>query len=279
MKTRAITGTFFVIVMVASTLLGPWVFAAFFLLISLLSLDEFYRIINTVGGNSIKGDRTGAIRANRWAGLVLSTALFIALILIQLRGASFSVFLYSIPFITLVFWFELFRKQENPFSNIAFTFLGIIFAVLPFLFFFQLGFVEGAYNFEYPLGFLILLWASDTGAYLSGNAFGKTKLFERHSPKKTWEGAMGGLIISGVASFILSRFYIGIAPWQWLVSSMIIVVFGTYGDLVESMLKRSYNIKDSGNILPGHGGLLDRFDGLLLAAPLVYMFLELTKGL
>lgn len=278
MKTRAITGVLFVIVMVASTLLGPWVFAAFFLLISLFGLDEFYRIINTSGGNSIKGDKTGAVRTNRWAGLALSVALFIALILIQLRGASFSVLLYSIPFITLVFWLELFRKQENPFSNIAFTFLGIIFAVLPFLFFFQLGFIEGVYNFQYPLGFLILLWASDTGAYLAGNAFGKTKLFERHSPKKTWEGALGGLIISGIASFILSRFYIGVAPWQWLVSSIIIVVFGTYGDLVESMLKRSYNIKDSGNILPGHGGLLDRFDGLLLAAPLVYLFLELTKG-
>lgn len=278
MKTRAITGVLFVIVMVASTLLGPWVFAVFFLLISLFGLDEFYRIINTSGGNSLKGDKTGAVHPNRWAGLALSLALFTALILIQLQGASFSILLYNIPFITLVFWLELFRKQENPFSNIAFTFLGIIFAVLPFLFFFQLGFIEGAYNFHYPLGFLILLWASDTGAYLAGNAFGKTKLFERHSPKKTWEGALGGLIISGIASFILSRFYIGIAPWQWLVSSIIIVVFGTYGDLVESMLKRSYNIKDSGNILPGHGGLLDRFDGLLLAAPLVYLFLELTKG-
>jgi len=279
MKTRAITGVLFVIVMVASTLLGPWIFAAFFLLISLFSLDEFYRIINISGGNSIKGDKTAAVLANRWAGLALSAVLFITLVLIHLRGVSFSVLLYNIPFITLVFWLELFRKQENPFSNVAFTFLGVIFAVLPFLFFFQLGFLEGSYNFQYPLGFLILLWASDTGAYLSGNAFGKTKLFERHSPKKTWEGFFGGLIISGIASFILSRFYIGIEAWQWLVSSIIIVVFGTYGDLTESMLKRSYNIKDSGNILPGHGGLLDRFDGLLLAAPLVYLFLELTKGL
>jgi len=278
MKTRAITGVLFVVVMVASTLLGPWVFAVFFLLISLFSLNEFYSIINTSRGNTLKGDKTATTGANRWIGFALGAALFTALILIQLLGASFSVFLYSIPFITLVFWLELFRKKENPFSNIAFTFLGIIFAILPFLFFFQLGFIEGGYNFQYPLGFLILLWASDTGAYLAGNAFGKTKLFERHSPKKTWEGFFGGLIISGIASFILSRFYTGIEPWQWLVSSIIIVIFGTYGDLTESMLKRNYNIKDSGNILPGHGGLLDRFDGLLLAAPLVYLFLELTKG-
>lgn len=123
-----------------------------------------------------------------------------------------------------------------------------------------------------------MLWASDTGAYLAGRTFGKTKLFERHSPKKTWEGSFGGLIISGLAAFILSRFFPGIETWQWLISSVIIVVFGTYGDLTESMLKRSYHIKDSGNIMPGHGGFLDRFDGLLLAAPLVYLFLLLSKG-
>src|SRR5690606_35196428 len=171
---------------------------------------------------------------------------------------------------------ELFRKQSKPFSNIAFTFLGVIFAVVPFLCFYQLGFLDGTYNYEYPLGFLILLWSSDTGAYLAGRTFGKNKLFERHSPKKTWAGAVGGLFISLLAASILSRYCQGIEAWQWLVTSAIIVVFGTYGDLTESMLKRSYQIKDSGNIMPGHGGLLDRFDGLLLAAPLVYLFLSLT---
>jgi len=269
MKTRAITGVLFVIVLVASVLSGPWVFSIFFLIIGLLSLDEFYKIINK------KNDANVAC-ANRWAGLALGAALFICLILMQLQDASLAIFLYSIPFVTLVFWLELFRKQAQPFLNIAFTFLGIIFAVIPFMFFYQLGFLDSGYNYEYPLGFLILLWASDTGAYLAGRTFGKTKLFERHSPKKTWEGSFGGLLISLVAAFILSRFFHGIDTWQWLVSSVIIVVFGTYGDLTESMLKRSYQIKDSGNIMPGHGGFLDRFDGLLLAAPLVYLFLKIT---
>src|SRR3546814_17019009 len=100
MKTRAITGVLFVIVMVASTLLGPWVFAIFFFLVSLFGLDEFYRIINTAGGNSLKGDKTGSVQANRWAGLTLGAVLFINLVLIHLRGASFSILLYSIPFIT-----------------------------------------------------------------------------------------------------------------------------------------------------------------------------------
>jgi len=280
MKTRAITGVLFVIVLVASVLLGPWVFSVFFLIIGLLSLDEFYRITNAdvINNTDIKDISNIGIKVNRWAGIALGAALFICLILIHLKDATISVFLYCIPFITLAFWLELFRKQPNPFSSIAFTFLGVIYAVLPFMFFFQLGFLEGDYNFQYPLGFLIMLWASDTGAYLAGRTFGKTKLFERHSPKKTWEGSFGGLIISGLAAFILSRFFPGIETWQWLISSVIIVVFGTYGDLTESMLKRSYHIKDSGNIMPGHGGFLDRFDGLLLAAPLVYLFLLLSKG-
>lgn len=275
MKTRAITGVLFVIILVASMLLGPWVFSAFFLMISLISLDEFYRIVNKSPIDS-ESSLANAVGVNKIAGLALAAALFVSLAAIQLQGLSASTFLYCIPFITLIFWLELFRKHPKPFSNIAFTFLGIIFAVVPFLCFYQLGFLDGAYNYEYPLGFLILLWSSDTGAYLAGRTFGKTKLFERHSPKKTWEGAIGGLLTSLLAAFILSQYFQGIETWQWLVMSAIIVVFGTYGDLTESMLKRSYQIKDSGNIMPGHGGLLDRFDGLLLAAPLVYLFLMLS---
>lgn len=292
MKTRAITGVLFVIILVASMLLGPCAFSIFFLLIALLSLDEFYRIINAGVKKDLelkndselpetdKQSLTSTnkhINVNRWAGIALATALFVCLILVYLNNSPIYTFLFSIPFLTLIFWLELFRKRPKPFSNIAFALLGIIYAVVPFMFFFQLGFLEGSYNYQYPLGFLILLWASDTGAYLAGMSFGKTKLFERHSPKKTWEGSFGGLGISLIAAFILSRYFHGIETWQWLISSAIIVAFGTYGDLTESMLKRSYNIKDSGNIMPGHGGFLDRFDGLLLAAPLVYLFLYLSN--
>lgn len=265
MKERAITGVIFVIVLISSLLLGKWSFAIFFILVSLLSLDEFYKIVNK-----------GESKTNRIAGLLLGSTLLLSFSLFRVDFLSLKHFLYLIPFMTLVFWWELYRKTETPFINIAYTFLGIIFAIVPFLFFINLGFLDGEYNFHYPLGFLILLWASDTGAYLAGTSLGKTKLFERHSPKKTWEGFFGGMVISMIAAIILSRFFLGIELWQWIVSSLLIVIFGTYGDLSESMLKRSYKIKDSGNLLPGHGGLLDRFDGLLLAAPLVYAFWALT---
>lgn len=266
MRTRAITGFFFVIVLVASVVTGSIPFSVFFLIVSLGCLHEFYSMV-----------KTDEIKPNYLAGLIFSAILFSLLILFELKKVPAKAFLYILPFLTIIFLLELYRKLEKPFINIAYTCFGFIFAVLPFMFFYGLGFLDGPYSYQYPLGFLIMLWASDTGAYISGVTFGKHKLFERHSPKKTWEGFGGGLVISLVAAFIISRFYHGLAPWQWFVSSVIIVTFGTYGDLVESMLKRSHNTKDSGNILPGHGGLLDRFDGLLLAAPLVYVFLALSS--
>lgn len=266
MKTRAITGFFFVIVLVGSVVTGAVPFSIFFLLISLVSLHEFYKMV-----------KTDDIHPNLLAGLTLSAAFFIFLILFELGKIPAKIFLYGIPLLTLIFLLELYRKHQKPFLSIGYTFLGFIFAVLPFMFFYSLGFLDQRYNYQYPLGFLIMLWASDTGAYLSGVTFGKHKLFERHSPKKTWEGLIGGLIISLLAAYTLSYFYHGLELWQWIISSLIIVTFGTYGDLTESMLKRSHHIKDSGNILPGHGGLLDRFDGLLISAPLVYAFLVLSS--
>jgi len=156
--------------------------------------------------------------------------------------------------------------------------MGIIYAIIPFTFFYALGFLGNSFNFHVPLAFLIMLWSNDTGAYLSGYFFGRTKLFERHSPKKTWEGFVGGVLIAALAGYILSNFYHELSWDKWVIMAVLIGCFGTLGDLVESMFKRSINIKDSGGILPGHGGLLDRFDGLLLSAPIVYAYLYLITN-
>ncbi|MDF3077917.1 MAG: Phosphatidate cytidylyltransferase [Sphingobacteriaceae bacterium] len=262
MKTRAITGFFFVLVMLASVLLGQYTFTVFFLLLSLLCLDEFYRLT-----------KTDAVKPQRFSGILLGIAIFIPTSLHFLFNTDWAYLLVTAPLLTLVFLGELYRTSKTPFHNIGYTLLGIMFAVVPFEFFYSMAFISGEYNFHLPLGFMLLLWASDTGAYLFGVKLGKTKLFERHSPKKTWEGLGGGLFTSLLVAFILSTFYTEIEPVHWAVASLIIVVFGTFGDLTESMLKRSLNAKDSGSLLPGHGGLLDRFDGLLLAAPLVFVYL------
>ncbi|MFC6103621.1 phosphatidate cytidylyltransferase [Olivibacter domesticus] len=267
MKTRAITGFFFVVVMLASLLLGAYTFSIFFLLLALFSAEEFFKLIETDN-----------IKPNRIFGFLLGATLFTCVILLELNLGSIRYLVFTVPFIVLVYVSELYKKATQPFINIALTFFGIIYTVIPFLFFYSLGFLKGDYNYHYPLAFLLILWTNDTGAYLVGMKLGKNKLFERHSPKKTWEGFFGGVFLSIVVAYVIAHYYTDTEVWKWIVIALIISVFGTIGDLTESMLKRSFQVKDSGSLLPGHGGLLDRFDGLLVAAPLVYTFLYLTSS-
>lgn len=263
MKTRAITGLFFIAVMLGSMLAGPYVFSIFYLLLSVLCLQEFYRLTRQSGQqpNINTGLLTGALIYAAFASLGYSTQGYLLIALLTLTLSS-------------VFIQQLFQTSPAPFTDIAYTFLGLIFAIMPFCFFHALAFIQhGIFNFHFPLAFFLMLWANDTGAYLTGRWLGRTKLFERHSPKKTWEGFFGGVAISAGVAVIISHFYPELAWRQWVSVAVLIGCFGTLGDLTESMFKRSINVKDSGSILPGHGGLLDRFDGLLLAAPVVFTYL------
>lgn len=268
MKTRAITGFFFVIVMLASILLGQYVFGIFYLLLSAFALYEFYGLVKQSG-----------IQPNIITGILNGVLIYAAFSFVHnlLPDAFKYVFVLSLT-LSLIFFRELYKKSETPFTNIAYTIMGIIYAIIPFTFFHALGSLGNSFNFHVPLAFLIMLWSNDTGAYLSGYFFGRTKLFERHSPKKTWEGFIGGVLIAAVAGYIISNFYRELSWDKWVVMAILIGCFGTLGDLVESMFKRSINVKDSGGILPGHGGLLDRFDGLLLSAPIVYAYLYLITN-
>ncbi|MBE9600680.1 phosphatidate cytidylyltransferase [Pedobacter sp. MC2016-24] len=269
MKTRAITAFFFTIVMLGSIFLGGYTFTFFYLLLSLLALFEFFKLVQTSG-----------LKPHKSIALMAGTLIFLLVASKQYALFNTALLLLLIPLITAVFIAELYSKEKNPFLNIAVTFTGLIFVTMPFCFFYALGFLNAAgiadpYNFHLPLSFLLLLWASDTGQYLFGVKLGKTPLFERHSPKKSWEGFFGGVFTSVLVSYLLSLWFVELNPLVLAGMAVIIVGFGTLGDLVESMLKRSLNVKDSGNILPGHGGFLDRFDGLLIAAPLVYAYLYL----
>jgi phosphatidate cytidylyltransferase len=135
------------------------------------------------------------------------------------------------------------------------------------------------YSRGLPMGFFLLLWTNDTGAYLAGKSFGKHKLFERISPKKTWEGSIGGLALAIAVAYGVSFLptFVDITKTDWLVIGFLVAVFGSFGDLFESLLKRNLKIKDSGTILPGHGGVLDRFDGLFLAVPAMFFYLLFTN--
>ena len=185
-----------------------------------------------------------------------------------------------IPLIIFVFINELYRNNKKPFSNIAYTLLGIVYIAFPlslFNFFVFRGSPIVYYTPNILLGFFILLWAYDTGAYLFGVSLGKHRLFPRISPKKSWEGFLGGAITSLIISYFISTYFSELQFQHWIVISFIIIVMGTFGDLVESLFKRSINLKDSGKIFPGHGGILDRIDSILLSAPIVFTYLQLIN--
>jgi phosphatidate cytidylyltransferase len=261
---RLITGVFLTATLIVCVTINEWVAMALFFIITLLSLNEFYTM--TYSEES---------KPNRYFGTLIGTIIYLLMVVGTMSGHLDSALSMNISYILFISLFivELYRKNVRPVESLGITLLGIIYVALPYAVFIGLGYKNGVYNYELPLGFLLLLWSSDSLAYVFGRWLGKHKLFERISPKKTWEGFIGALISNMLIAFLISGFFISISPISWMVVSLIIVCCGTLGDLVESMFKRSLNIKDSGSILPGHGGMLDRFDGLLIAVPIVYFFI------
>ena len=261
---RSITAFFFGLTCIASIYFGNIIHVLFFVF-SALALVEFHKIYS----NS---------NSKYYLYLSISTALIIySLISLTLLELIEEKVLWIIPFIiSVVFISALYQKNTNPFEKISQYLLSVVYIVLPFSMFCSTGYIAtNNYAFEIPLGILFILWANDTGAYIFGIRFGKNRLFERISPKKSWEGFLGGLFTAMLFAYLISNNTNSLDSLHWINLSIIVVVFGTFGDLVESMFKRSRDIKDSGSILPGHGGILDRFDGLLLAAPMVYVYLKL----
>lgn len=250
---------------------SEWTYFILFFAICLLTLLEFYALTGLDGMVPQKtfGTMSGMI--------IFSLSFFIE------RGdISYRYYFLIFPMVSCVYMIKLYKKFERkPFTNIAFTFLGLFYVAVPFALLNIAAYENGIYNFQIMFGCLFILWASDTGAYFAGTLFGKRKLFERISPKKSWEGFAGGAFLALAFAYGLPYFFewVGVmsflTPTYWMIIGAIIIIGGTFGDLVESLLKRSIEIKDSGDSLPGHGGFLDRFDGLLISAPFIVAFLEI----
>ncbi len=272
---RALTGLVFVAVVVGATLYSRYSFLALLLFIGMVGVWEYYRIVfqNKLGAIHFAFIALSAI-------LILAPALNLKLLLV-------------LPAIFSITAVQVLLSKERIWQNIGNLFLVLFYVPLPLMMFYHSIYGAESYllNTQYDcckvselshfnkalkaLNLFILIWSSDTFAYLAGRAFGKRKLFESVSPKKTWEGFIGGTVLTILFSVILSH-YFKIPIFQNLLIAFLTVVFGTLGDLVESMLKRQYGIKDSGQILPGHGGVLDRFDALFISLPLttlVYYFM------
>lgn len=257
------------VVMIGGIAWNQYSLMVLFFAISMLGLDEFYKLLINAG-----------YLPNRRLGLICGGTIFLLVILSVLIGAQAAVYL-SFVLAACIFFSELYRNKQTPFQNIAYTITGIIYIVMPFALWvsFLKGYStdNGVYNPHLLLGFFFLLWTNDTGAYLVGMSIGKHKLWERISPKKTWEGFFGGLVLSIIIGYVISMFYTELHPILWMVMAATVSCAGTMGDLVESAFKRSINAKDSGSILPGHGGILDRFDGVFLSTPFVLVLLELVQ--
>ncbi len=265
---RAITGSIYVLSVIAAIFIHPIVTSVYFFIIAMIGLWEFYNISSKQ--NDIKPDAI--------IGYLIAIATYIAMNENLLGQAIAKAGLFSALILLFVLTIaELYRKSEKPFSNIAYTVLSIIYIVVP------LGCVNIIMdvNSSHPqmilMSVFIFAWANDTFAYLTGMKFGKHKLLERISPKKTWEGWIGGFVFTIIAAIVISKFSTALPIESFIAVAVITSVIGTFGDLVESMLKRQVGVKDSGNILPGHGGVLDRFDILLLVLPAVTLLFVILQ--
>ena len=268
--TRTLTAIGIVAVQVLCTYLSPLSLAALFLLLTALTVNEFIKIIS----------QRSEVVVSRPIVIVGSCYLFFAFWLNSLtRGDSLVVFFPYLLFLIYCYIKELFSKHSNPIANLGTIMLSQMYVVLPLSLINVLAFTPfECYHSEAPyyaitLAIYIFIWVNDTGAYLSGITLGRHKMFPRISPKKSWEGAIGGALATIASAFIVAHFYTFMELWQWVGMALVVVLAGTFGDLTESMVKRHLDIKDSGHILPGHGGFLDRLDSMLFAIPAVVAYL------
>jgi phosphatidate cytidylyltransferase len=259
---RALSGSVYIALLLSATLFSPYTFIALFGIFMLIAITEFCRLAHL--------NKTGPIIMGI-AGFILFTPFinrdFVTGLLLN-AGALV---------IAIALLIELFKKGPSGIKDKTAKLARLIgYVIIPFLLLIKLPFTEsGEYYPQLIIGSFIIIWANDTFAYIVGKTMGRHKLFERISPKKTIEGFLGGMVFAIAGAYILSLYFTVLTPLQWMGSAVILVIFGTLGDLVESKLKRTAGVKDSGNIMPGHGGILDRLDSIIFAIPFLFLYYQI----
>lgn len=272
---RTLTGAWIVIFILG----GLWLHPVSFFIVGLTMITgmiyEYYQIMANAGKNPQMA-----------AGIATAIFVYILATLVAAGWLKMKfLLLLIIPFSAIII-IELYRKLEKPFDSLAHTFLPLFYIAVPVSLFPFAAFSHEGITSLLPhkwivfspgivIGFILLIWANDVGAYLAGSTLGRHRLMERISPKKSWEGFIGGAFMAIIAAWLISGWLNVFELWKWIVISLIVTIAGTFGDLSESMLKRSIGIKDSGTIMPGHGGFLDRFDSTIFAFPIIFLFISL----
>lgn len=267
---RSLTGIVFVAVMVGCMIFGIYSYAVLFAVVTGMAVWEFCSLVNLHMG----------LRVNRLITTTAGVYLFMAVLGFNANLVGAEIFIPYVLTLLYLLISELYFDRPESIHNWAYAFMTQLYVALPFALLNTLSFIAepslgaAVYTWIFALSVFVFLWASDSGAYCFGVAFGRHRLFPRISPKKSWEGSVGGTITAILTSQLIATFSdvfsadsILVNRLLWAGLALVVVVFGTWGDLVESLFKRKLDIKDSGNILPGHGGILDRFDSSLLAIP------------
>lgn len=270
---RTITSVFFVAAIVTS-FLNPRAMTLLFSIVTGMTIWEYCSLVN---------DRP-FISVNRFISTISGVYLFLAMAGYNSGLTPATVFIPYLVSIVYLMVAELYMKAKDPINNWAYTMLSQLYIALPLSLLNILAFRSNGYSIQYsylaPLAVFVFLWINDAGAYCVGSLIGRHKLFPRISPGKSWEGSIGGgvlVVVAAVVTWHVTTQYgvndLGLSAYGWAGLGLVVVVFGTWGDLIESLFKRTLGIKDSGNILPGHGGMLDRFDSTLMAVPAAVVYL------
>jgi len=278
LKVRSITAVVFVIVLLSGIYFSYYSFISLFFFVSIWALNEFYNLVQKMN-----------VLPFKILGIICGVLTFLSILsrqfpenemigLTLLQNA-----IYLIPFILSIQF--LFCSYPDPFQSYVYTLAGICYCIIPFALLVQIPISFGKdviptldYNYFKVVGIIFLIWANDTFAYLGGSLFGKNKMYERVSPGKTWEGTIIGVILCVAVGFTLNLNHTFSSNWLWPVIALVVGVFGTLGDLIESLMKRKAAVKDSGTLMPGHGGVLDRFDSLLFVSPFVFVLIKVAEA-
>lgn len=271
---RSMSGLVLGVVVLGAIAWSQWSFGALLLALLVVGTNEFYALAEKQGD-----------RPQRFTGIVAGAVLFalnffFSRCIVGNGGTvvlgNYPLALFGLAFLLLLlpamFICELYRKGQNPAGNIGTTLTGVVYVSLPLSLMCYIPVIGGVWNPWPMLFFVFIIWANDVFAYLTGMTFGRHRLFERLSPKKSWEGFFGG-VAGAVAVGLVASHVLGYAWWVWALLALVAAVTGVLGDLVESMFKRAAGVKDSGALIPGHGGVLDRFDAMLIAAPFVVAYM------